>query len=62
MDKKRRAAFKYAEKVLREIAAKNEYPPPPSPINFDAIQQGWRKMVTTARKAVAKLDATKDAD
>ncbi len=27
MDKKRQAAFKYAEKVLREIAAKNEYPP-----------------------------------
>jgi hypothetical protein len=35
-------------------------PPPSSPINFDAIQQGWRKMVVSARKVVANLDDTKD--
>lgn len=49
------AALKEMEKALRYIAVNSEYPPPPN--QYLAIQSEWRKMVTKARKAVAKMDA-----
>jgi len=49
------AAFRAMEAALRDIAATKDYPP--SPGDYAEIKITWRRMVKTARKAVAKLDA-----
>ena len=44
--------LKILAKAIDEIAAFNEYPPPPA--QWLTIQREWRRMVTIARKAQAK--------
>lgn len=51
---KRTKALEAMERALREIASVNEYPPPPG--YYAAIKVTWRRMVRSAKKAVALLD------
>lgn len=60
MATKRAQALKAMEAALRDIAANNDHPLAPN--QYLAIQSEWRKMVTKARKAVAKLDALTEND
>jgi len=56
MTKKEHAAVEALRKAIDSIAAVDDFPPPPG--SYAHIQRTWKWMVTTARKAKARADAT----